>query len=224
MTFISNLKLVQPQLILKKKVEPAEVEEKEEQNKQETTSTNNQPTIILDDSFKLKAYQVQEMTKLLQKGFTKTDIDKYFEWNSETKKYEMKPDIQINGQNVSSEDQLLALLIDTVMEKIDNSINKTYEIFNNAESDKTTNVEETDKSNSTTNSDSIVEVDRIKVDCSAFGTYIKTLPITKNTSTAIILNGYKEQLKSQYGDKLSDDVFNTIYEQTVAETVKEVHN
>lgn len=29
----------------------------------------------------------------------------------------MKPDIQINGQNVSSEDQLLALLIDTVMEK-----------------------------------------------------------------------------------------------------------
>ena len=119
MTFISNHKLVQPQLILKKKVEPAEVEEKEEQNKQETTSTNNQPTIILDDSFKLKAYQVQEMTKLLQKGFTKTDIDKYFEWNSETKKYEMKPDIQINGQNVSSEDQLLALLIDTVMEKID---------------------------------------------------------------------------------------------------------
>ena len=217
MTFISNHKLVQPQLILKKKVEPAEVEEKEEQNKQETTSTNNQPTIILDDSFKLKAYQVQEMTKLLQKGFTKTDIDKYFEWNSETKKYEMKPDIQINGQNVSSEDQLLALLIDTVMEKIDNSINKTYEIFNNAESDKTTNVEETDKSNSTTNSDSIVEVDGIKVDCSAFGTYIKTLPITKNTSTAIILNGYKEQLKSQYGDKLSDDVFNTIYEQTVAE-------
>lgn len=95
MTFISNHKLVQPQLILKKKVEPAEVEEKEEQNKQETTSTNNQPTIILDDSFKLKAYQVQEMTKLLQKGFTKTDIDKYFEWNSETKKYEMKPDIQI---------------------------------------------------------------------------------------------------------------------------------
>lgn len=168
MTFISNHKLVQPQLILKKKVEPAEVEEKEEQNKQETTSTNNQPTIILDDSFKLKAYQVQEMTKLLQKGFTKTDIDKYFEWNSETKKYEMKPDIQINGQNVSSEDQLLALLIDTVMEKIDNSINKTYEIFNNAESDKTTNVEETDKSNSTTNSDSIVEVDGIKVDCSAF--------------------------------------------------------
>ena len=77
MTFISNHKLVQPQLILKKKVEPAEVEEKEEQNKQETTSTNNQPTIILDDSFKLKAYQVQEMTKLLQKGFTKTDIDKY---------------------------------------------------------------------------------------------------------------------------------------------------
>lgn len=65
-------------------------------------------------------------------------------------------------------------------------------------------------------------MDRIKVDCSAFGTYIKTLPITKNTSTAIILNGYKEQLKSQYGDKLSDDVFNTIYEQTVAETVKEV--
>ena len=130
MTFISNHKLVQPQLILKKKVEPAEVEEKEEQNKQETTSTNNQPTIILDDSFKLKAYQVQEMTKLLQKGFTKTDIDKYFEWNSETKKYEMKPDIQINGQNVSSEDQLLALLIDTVMEKIDDSINKTYE--NNA--------------------------------------------------------------------------------------------
>ena len=167
MTFISNHKLVQPQLILKKKVEPAEVEEKEEQNKQETTSTNNQPTIILDDSFKLKAYQVQEMTKLLQKGFTKTDIDKYFEWNSETKKYEMKPDIQINGQNVSSEDQLLALLIDTVMGKIDNSINKTYEIFNNAESDKTTNVEETDKSNSTTNSDSIVEVDGIKVDCSA---------------------------------------------------------
>lgn len=150
MTFISNHKLVQPQLILKKKVEPAEVEEKEEQNKQETTSTNNQPTIILDDSFKLKAYQVQEMTKLLQKGFTKTDIDKYFEWNSETKKYEMKPDIQINGKNVSSEDQLLALLIDTVMEKIDDSINKTYEIFNNAESDKTTNVEETDKSNSTT--------------------------------------------------------------------------
>ena len=145
MTFISNHKLVQPQLILKKKVEPAEVEEKEEQNKQETTSTNNQPTIILDDSFKLKAYQVQEMTKLLQKGFTKTDIDKYFEWNSETKKYEMKPDIQINGKNVSSEDQLLALLIDTVMEKIDDSINKTYEIFNNAESDKTTNVEETDK-------------------------------------------------------------------------------
>ena len=41
MTFISNHKLVQPQLILKKKVEPAEVEEKEEQNKQETTSTNN---------------------------------------------------------------------------------------------------------------------------------------------------------------------------------------